>query len=380
MAHLTTFEEYLRLAEVNLPGGQVLNPKKFEKDLTRALNGITGYSQYQTRSAEKVAHAVAASVRNLGVQGTAVQMSGSGLMSNLTPIYQQYGVKNGEPKTDILIGTHRCSMKYAKDALVASALVGETRAVFAATFASHPDYQRLVSEQLLPMIKDTLSLRSFRKLRKQYGLANPAKTKTVTRTGFQNMLSKVLGLHSVQGTATANEREQFHTFLKASGVQVPLARDLYKFLDSPDTKQSVFLEFVSGRHRFTQPAHVASHLLLWDETGRVDIAPVEQYVASHLSRFSYSIREAHKAGALRIGLGEEQALHALVDTWIAESTAEMLTEASVGDMWDTATDMWQLFVNAAKIVVLFMLRMFREGIVAVMDFFDYEIPTLQWKP
>lgn len=380
MASLYSFREHCALTEVNLPGGQVLNPKKFEKDLTRALNGITGYSHYQTRSAEKVAHAVAASVRRLGVRGKAVQMSGSQLMSNLTPIYQKYGVKNGEPKTDILIGTHRCSLKYAKDAPVASAIVGEVRAVFAATFASHPDYQRLVSEQLLPLIKDTLSLRSFRRLRKQWGLANPAHTKTITRTGFQNMLSKVLGLHSVQGTATATERTQFHTFLEASGVRVQVRDDLYKFLDSPNTKQSLFLEFVSGRHRFIQPNYVAEHLLTWDETGRAAITPVEQYVASHMSRFSYSIRSAHKSGALRIGLGEEQAINELVDAWVAESTTQMLTEASIGDMWDVDTNIWQIFMDAARIVVGFVLRLFRGGIVAVMDFFDYEIPALEWKP
>lgn len=363
-----SFQQYLHLHEVTLPGGQRLDPKKFEKDLVRSLNGVTGYSHFQSRAAEKLAHQIAPSLKSLGFQGPAIHMSGSSPMSNLSPLYREYGVINGEPKTDLMIGQARCSMKYAKNAPIATALANETRAVFAATFASHPSYHRLVNEQFLPLIKHTLSSSMFQQLRAKYNQSNP--------TAFQNMLSKVIGFHSSQGSASASERANFRTFLNAVGVDVPLRQELYAFLDNPQTKRAVMLEFISGQRRFVRPEHAASHLLRWDETGKVDCTPVEQYVAGHLSNFSYSIRAAHTSAALRIDLSE--AVEDSLAAWVVEMTDRLIQESAIADMWNAASDLGRLILAAAKAVIAFVVRVMRHGIVSVMDFFEYEVEGLSW--
>lgn len=374
MAAPLSFGEYLRLHEVTLAGGQTIDPKKFEKDLVRALNGITGYSHYQSRSAEILAHKVATAARSLGLHGTAQLLSGSSPMSNLSPIYREYGVRSGEPKADIHIGDARCSMKYAKYAQVATAQANETRAVFAATFASSPEYRRLVTEQLLPLIKETMSVATFQKLRAQYSQTHP--------TAFQNMLSKVLGFHSQQGNATAAERTEFQKFLAITGVHLPIRDELYRFLDSRSTKQSVFLEFVSGRHRFVRPELSATHLLVWDEQGRVACTPVEQYVAANLSRFSYSIRGAHTSAALRIDIQEAVAhdhdLLAVIEECAIRVQQDILRESVLQDMWSGITDIGQQFAAAAKAVILFLMHLLHQGIVAALEFFGYEVPSLEW--
>jgi hypothetical protein len=368
MSSPQSFQQYLHLHEVTLSGGQSLDPKRFEKDLVRALNGVTGYSHFQSRAAEKLAHQIASSLKSFGFQGEAIHMSGKSHMSNLSSLYREYGVVNGEPKTDLLIGNVRCSMKYAKNAPIATALANETRAVFAATFASHPSYHRLVNEQFLPLIKHTLSSSMFQQLRAKYNQSNP--------TAFQNMLSKVIGFHSSQGSASARERANFRTFLAAVGIDVPLRRELYAFLDNPQTKRDVMLEFVSGRHRFVRPEHAASHLLRWDETGKVNCSPVEQYVAAHLSNFSYSIRAAHTSAALRIDLGE--AIEDPLTEWVTELTDRIIQESAITDMWNIASDIGRLILAAAKAVIAFVVRVMRQGIVTVMDFFEYEVEGLSW--
>lgn len=50
------------LHEVTL-NGQKLNPTKFERDLVRAINGETGYSRFQSRGAEKIAHLAATKLK-----------------------------------------------------------------------------------------------------------------------------------------------------------------------------------------------------------------------------------------------------------------------------------------------------------------------------
>ena len=208
----------------------------------------------------------------------------------------------------------------------------------------------------------------FQQLRAKYNQSNP--------TAFQNMLSKVIGFHSSQGSASASERASFRTFLTAAGVDVPLRRELYAFLDNPQTKQAVMLEFISGRRRFVRPEHTASHLLRWDETGKVDCTPVEQYVAGHLSNFSYSIRAAHTSAALRIDLSE--AVEDPLTDWVADMTTQLIQESAIADMWNAASDLGRLILEAAKAVIAFVVRVMRQGIVTLMNFFEYDVTALSW--
>jgi hypothetical protein len=367
MASLYSFREHCALAEVNLPGGQVLNPKKFDKDLTRALNGVTGYSKFQSRAAENLAHKVAANLNSMGVRGKAVLLSGSNPMSNLSPLYRHYGVKNGEPRADIRIGDLRCSLKYAKGAALATAESSETRAVFAAACQHFPKYQQLIQQQLIPLIQHTLTAQMFSKLKSTYDASNP--------TAFQTMLSRVTGLHS-QSVATAKERTAFQQFLNQAGIMLPIRSELSTFLQATDTKRAVFREFASGQYRFSRPELSATHIVSWDETSRVSCKAVDEYIESHMHRFNYSIRSAHKAAALRIDIAEAvvlpEQLALLCDTRASEEFVKLqLSENILGDLW-------QQFVSAIKHIFAFIIHLFREGIVAVAEFFNYEIEGLSW--
>jgi hypothetical protein len=368
MAQLPSFEEYLRLHEVTLTGGQRLDPKRFDKDLTRALNGVKGYSNFQSRSAEILAHKIAINLRALGIRGDAVLLSGRNSMSNLSSLYREYGVKNGESRADVRIGNMRCSLKYAKHAALATAEANETRAVFAAACQHLPKYQELIQQQLLPLVQQTMTAQMFQKLRAAYDATSP--------TAFQTMLSRIMGLHSGHTAPTTKERTAFQQFLNHAGILLPIRAELATFLGAAETKRAVFREFASGQYRFSRPEYSATHMILWDETGRVSCAPIDEYIESHLHRFTYSIRSAHNAAALRIDVAEAWQLPAdlvaLCDTWAVKESANLpLNEHLLGDLW-------QQFVMVVKQILAFMLHLLRGGIVSVSEFFGYEIERLAW--
>lgn len=370
MTRLSSFQEYCDLHEVTLGGGQRIDPKRFEKDLVRAVNGVTGYSHFQSRSAEVLAHKVATSLRGLGIQGTATLLSGSSPISNLSELYRRYGVRNGEPKADLRIDTRRCSVKYAKNAPLATAEANETRAVFAAACQHHPEYEQLVVRQFLPLIEQTMTAQMFQKLRAAYDTTSP--------TAFQTMLSRVLGLHSTQKVASAKERTAFQQFLAQTGVLVPIRAQLSTFLQAPTTKRAVFREFASGEYRFSRPDLSATHMLLWDESGRVSCTPIRGYIDAHLENFTYSIRSAHQAAALRVDVREVKALSADLlahcDAWAAREVTHLpLTESMMGTLWSQ-------FVDVVKQVLAVIVQIFQEGIDTVLSVFGYEVDGLSWTP
>ena len=221
---------------------------------------------------------------------------------------------------------------------------------------------------MLPLVQQTMTAQMFQKLRAAYDAASP--------TAFQTMLSRVLGLHSGHTTPTAKERTAFQQFLNHAGVLVPIHAELSAFLHATDTKRAVFREFASGQYRFSRPELSATHMILWDETGRVSCTPIDEYIESHLHRFTYSIRSAHKAAALRIDVAEVRSLPAdlaaLCDAWAREESTKLpLQEHLLGDLW-------QQFVMAVKQILAVMVHVLRGGIVSVSEFFGYEIESLTW--
>lgn len=367
------------LHEVTLPGGSTIDATKFERDLVRALNGETGYSRFQSRGAEALAHKVATSLTaQFGKRGPAAQVSGKGSSSNLTQIYRDYGVKSGEPKTDITIGSDRCSMKYAKGYQIASAQANEAQAVFAAAFNHSAEYKALVEQYVLPVLNHTMNKATFYKLRDKYDKADKA--------ALQNMLSQVMSLHSSRGNATTEQIKQFSEFLDDLGVHLPIRGKLHEFLQSPKTKESLFYEFATGERRFVQPILSATHMLTWDEVGKVDYIPAHEYVTKHLADFSYSIRDrgSNRGAALRLGGGVmeditlDDATSVLYETIHRECALVLLDEGIVGDLWNRAKDLLDQIVAAVKAVVAFLVALIRRGIDAVLSAFGYEIEGLSW--
>jgi len=367
------------LSEVTSTTGYKIDPTKFERDLVRALNGVTGYSHYQSKSAEVLAHKIAAALRQRGATGEARQASGQSSASSLTPVYREHGVKSGEPKADILVGAAQCSMKYAKAAQIATAQANETQAVFAAAFQHNPDYTRLIRQQIIPLIQHTMTRETFYKIRDKY---------SKNKTEFQNMLSQVLSLHSSKGAATTQQRKAFRDFLSAFGVELPVRGALYTFLDSPSTKQTLFHEFVTGANRFVRPEFVATHVLTWDETGRVGFTPATAYVEGHLNAFQYSIRDrgSRRAGAFRLSVAEElhPEWHAVYQELTEHVTRELgqlaLDEGLLSDMWAGATEFITWMGGLVKQFIAFLIRLFQSGLATVMEWFEYEVGSLSWTP
>lgn len=368
------------LQEVTLPSGSTIDATKFERDLVRALNGEKGYSRFQSRGAEALAHKVATSLNaQFGKRGPAEQVSGKSSPSDLTQIYRDYGVKSGEPKTDITIGSDRCSMKYAKGYQIASAQANETQAVFAAAFDHSEEYKALVKQYVLPLLNQTMNRATFYKLRDKYDKKDKA--------ALQNMLSQVMSLHSSRGNATGQQLKQFSEFLNDLGVHLPVRGKLQEFLKSPHTKQLLFYEFATGERRFVRPILSATHMLTWDEMGRVDYIPAREYVTKHLSDFSYSIRDRgdSRGAAFRLGGGitetriiTPQSSSMLLDAIDREYAMMLLDEGVVSDLWSKSKDLLKQIIDAVKTVVAFLLRLVQQGINAVMVAFGYEIGEMSW--
>lgn len=381
MTPLHMFRQYINLNEVTSTTGYKIDATKFERDLVRALNGEKGYSRFQSRGAEILAHKVAASLNaQFGKRGPAEQVAGKGSPADLTQIYRDYGVKSGEPKTDITIGNDRCSMKYAKGYQIASAQVNETQAVFAAAFDDHAEYKALLQQYVLPLLNQTMNRATFYKLRDKYDKKDKA--------ALQNMLSQVMSLHSSRGDATSQQLKQFSEFLDDLGVRLPVRGKLHEFLRSTKTKERLFYEFATGERRFVRPILSATHMLTWDETGRVDYIPSREYVTKHLSDFSYSIRDrgSRRGAALRLGGGGvsesriilDESTAMLFDAIDREYAMMLLDEGVVGDLWGKAKDLLRQIIDAVKAVIAFLLRVVQQGINAVMTVFGYEIDGMTW--
>lgn len=379
------------LHEVTL-NGQKLDPTKFERDLVRAINGETGYSRFQSRGAEKIAHLAATKLKALNVTGHAEVVSGGG-KSDLTPLYQEYGVTSGKSKTDIKIGAYQCSMKYAKQFQLAAAQSNEAQAVFAAAFQHTPEYTQLVQRYILPLLNQAMNKQTFYKLRAQWDKKDPS--------AFQNHMSKVMGLHSSQGNATRAEIAEFATFMAELGVELPVRGKLYEFLQATKTKQMLFYEFATGSQRFVESAKtsIATHMLAWDETGNVHIETAKRFVQKHSAHFNYSFRDrGSKSGpnprgaALRVGgsgaefdLSEsvneitmDNAWSVLTETLHREAAIMLLDEGMVGDLWNKAKDMVNTIIAAVKAAIAFILNLIRQGASAVMDAFGYEVTAMSW--
>lgn len=379
------------LHEVTL-NGKKLDPTLFERDLVRAINGETGYSRFQSRGAEKVAHLAAAKLKTLNVTGHAELVSGGG-KSNLTPLYQEYGVTSGKSKTDIKIGAYQCSMKYAKQFQIASAQSNEAQAVFAAAFQNTPEYTQLVQRYILPLLNQAMNKQTFYKLRAQWDKKDPA--------AFQNHMSKVLGLHSAHGKPTQAQITEFATFMGELGVEIPVRGKLYEFLQATKTKQTLFYEFATGSRRFIESAKtsIATHMLAWDEEGNVHIETAKQFIQRHAGDFNYSFRDrGSKSGAnprgaaLRIGgsgpafdLSEsvdEITMHnawtVLTETLHREAAVMLLDEGFVGDLWNKAKEVLDMIIAAVKAAIAFILNLIRRGATAVMEAFGYEVTGMTW--
>lgn len=403
---MQTFRQFTAapaLTEVRIQG-QTIDATKFEADLVAALTP-TSTTGYQNPVAEHLAKAVAESLRQSGVTGTAARNSGGGKKSNLTPLYLDYGVTSGEPKTDILVGARRYSMKYGPDAQIAAAQANEAKAVFAAAFADTPTYARLVEQQIVPLLTAVMTPTAFYKIRKTFNPKDLAE--------FGNQLSRFLHLHSREtGPMEFYELDAFRDFLQSIGVAVDIDAALTTFLARAETKRTLFHEFVTGTKRFINPMHSPTHMLAWYDDGRISQADVATFVRTHLSQFDYSFRDRGDGRGAAFRLAISQKLRAALaearpapappqvpvlrltteelDAWLDQQTAalrQILVQEGVFGAIGSAVDrtlhhVWEGLLAAVKMVIVWLVRLAKRGLTALLGVVGLEparIAPVTWR-
>lgn len=86
----------------------------------------------------------------------------------LHPTYVKYGAASLEPKTDIMIGKDRVSVKNAKNAQLGSSQAGEAAAMFSVCCDAVP-HSGFTSENVVGLMYQTLEPRGWTRLRKEFG-------------------------------------------------------------------------------------------------------------------------------------------------------------------------------------------------------------------
>lgn len=373
------------LQEVSVNGAKV-DATKFEIDLVEALNGNKETRAYQNPVAQQIAQRVASGLRGVGVQGTAKRNSGrqggtgpdkANSASALTQIYRDYGVTNGEPKTDIVVGKYRFSMKYARQAQIAAAQSSEAQAVFAAAFQGDTVGQQLVETHILPLLKTLLDKRNFYRIRKRFNAKDLA--------AFGNALSRLLALHSTQGGfETEADRRSFRDFLGLVGLDAPIRGRLYTFLEAPATKETLFYEFASGDRRFIDRTNTPTHMLSWYEDGNVRVATVRAFIKTHLSHFDYSFRDRGSArgGSFRLGIFEATeplSCATAVATCTAYAHAQhaaLLREGVFDTLASAAEALWDRLVALVLRFVRALVALASQGVERVLALVGVEPATM----
>lgn len=374
----------------------------FEIYLVNALNTVNGHSAqvvngYTNKKFSAPAETIARAMKKTGkYSGVAAKCPTA---SSLSPLYLKYGVSSRTPKTDLLIGPVRASLKNAKGSQITTAEANEASAVWAAAFHDDTTAKKLVETYILPLIKDTLSKEVFYTLRNKF---NPKKPGDFEKAMTRLLLAKDL-------PAATEEWAVVLEFLESVGLKVPKIKStLRDFLDTPETKEKLFYEFASGARRFpgdNNAKESPTEILSWGIDGSYTTAPIRDYVSSHMGCFRYGIRDrgARRGGSLRIGLGggggtcveqrqvgeypmsapiRLESAYAEFAAHITGMEIEYLAEgfaswATTAGQW--ARDLWNTFTQVIMVVVKWIIATVQQGIVELISFFNYEPLELSWQ-
>lgn len=369
-----------------------LNPTRFEEDLVAAVNGEKSISSYQSaRGMELASLCVKNMTKYFGdVRNAKAVSKGMSGESVLSPVYKRFmcgggGRCSGDPKSDIVMssqmhGKMQISMKKEGSAQVAAAQAGEASAVISAALGKD---RRLV-KSVRDILTQTLSKSSYYKIREEYA----------QRTGgnpedFDAKLSKLAGLQSKIKFASSSEIAEFNEFLDIVGVKQKITIAINEFMSSKGVQKSIFKEFASGENRYAakHSTRRADWFMLWNESGKITIEEIEDFINSHFSSFRMNIRDRgnHSGGSLRIDIRESEEFVILEKELLDEFDYYCLTEGVLDttvSMIKTAgkavANLYKMFISAIKATISFIAALFANGTSTVLEFFGFEATDMSY--
>lgn len=372
-----------------------INATQFEVDLVKAFNELSTEGtergrklKYQNAGAERAAKScVRAIVPQMdGEPRVAYRTGGKANPNVLTPAYTQGGpgksVKSGEPKTDIVFISgstkYRCSVKNGAAAQIASAQTNEMYAVLNAVYTGGKG--AMVARTLSQIIQQTGNEAVYKATRERF-------KREFGEDSFDALLSRVAGLKSGAGVATASEIQQMNKFLKVLGIKERLTLEMSEFMNKRENRVALLREFATGELRFTNPDFIATHFLEWFGNGTARLHDVDTFLRETLPRFKFSIRDRGRKSSKSGGGSRGAALR--IDFTTPKKLQEQRYEAIREELHEGLRDWyasakatigkgWQMIVRAVSKIVDFFAGLLSGGFSALLSFLDIEPVEMEY--
>ncbi len=321
---MKTFKQFILLTE----GNKIKpDPTKFEGDLLGAMGSSSPGSANakwpaplnSTEPVVLLARGIVKKMKAGRVNLTDPErVSGDSPKSNLTPLYIKWGAENGEPKTDICFGGKNVSVKKSKSSFIFTAQGPEAAAIIQASVKHYPQV-RANAEELAKkageIVKELLAADKFytyrggatkamiaqalrdNKVDKEADL--PDEVKDIIKAHKKKLgaanksLTNMIGIGS---KPSKNETVHFVTIAKELGILKKIYDAIPGFLGEESTKLGIFKEGATGKYKFNDPKHIATHMLAWGDDPskpayalKTANAFVKQVISS--MKYTYSVRD-----------------------------------------------------------------------------------------
>ena len=344
--------------------------------------------KYQNAGAERAAKScVRAIVPQMdGEPRVAYRTGGKANPNVLTPAYTQGGpgksVKSGEPTPDIVFISgstkYRCSVKNGAAAQIASAQTNEMYAVLNAVYTGGKG--AMVARTLSQIIQQTGNEAVYKATRERF-------KREFGEDSFDALLSRVAGLKSGAGVATASEIQQMNKFLKVLGIKERLTLEMSEFMNKRENRVALLREFATGELRFTNPDFIATHFLEWFGNGTARLHDVDTFLRETLPRFKFSIRDRGRKSSKSGGGSRGAALR--IDFTTPKKLQEQRYEAIREELHEGLRDWyasakatigkgWQMIVRAVSKIVDFFAGLLSGGFSALLSFLDIEPVEMEY--
>jgi len=330
---MKTFKQFILLTE----GNKIKpDPTKFEGDLLGAMGSSSPGSANakwpaplnSTEPVVLLARGIVKKMKADRVKLTAPErVSGDSPKSNLTPLYIKWGAENGEPKTDICFGGKNVSVKKSKGAFIFSAQGPEAAAIIQASVKHYPQVgtgAEDLAKKAGEIVKELLAAPGFytyrggatkamiaralrdNKVDKRGDL--PDEVKDIIKAHKKKLgaanksLTNMIGIGS---KPSKNETAHFVTIAKELGILKKIYDAIPGFLGEESTKLGIFKEGATGKYKFNDPKHIATHMLAWGDDPskpayalKTANAFVKQVISS--MKYTFSVRDRGGASSAKI--------------------------------------------------------------------------------
>jgi hypothetical protein len=369
----TDFEAFIVVA---FNGGPSKDPD------TLAANGLTvEYYKEHSAAAKKIAKELK---QKLSSRSKMTHFGKGG--GKVSAKWKKWGGSNNTPKTDLYIGNkYKISLKEAGGSQLLSAKAGEA----ISTFHAAVDYMSKSSKEVKKLVQSVENAMREIVVPKNAGM-NIGEFTKIAKSGAKGVRGKM--------------KQLMTDYLQTSSSLKPLTQNLKSYFETnPEFKRWFVYEAATGEKKFADELAPANWVLKFDTSGKVhQLEPLSSGVASPTVAID---KLAAKVG-LRVSwktptskgnktyvalrgdikkapVAESFTLNDLIeqetDNFITENAeyfndTTLLTEGVLGNLWGKVTN-W--FKRMFKTIIDTVKRIASAGIDAVLNFFGYEVSSVQ---